>query len=258
MKQKPSTRSQKPEYVPLFGTNRIVDPDEPKGIPKISELIKIIVGKDKEWAAIHKHVLVNNMTFFEKCLGVGMLETATGVVHLPEDGPGQWQEIIHFIETGALSIECDAIFKAWLDSGRQDKDLFEQGYQMLAKTLKLYLVAERRGFERLQNYCIDLIRPCLEHTIVHERALLLLLDGTPITDPLRAMVLYDIAEYLKFIGWKKWLKECEQVYEIVFVDNSTYMKERFEATANQGRHPESVWKLTGCQYHSHSNGTKCS
>ncbi|KAJ9603687.1 hypothetical protein H2200_011873 [Cladophialophora chaetospira] len=72
------------------GEAQVILPDDNNRLDTVpnycgSQLITILVGKDKARYCIHKDILVSASPFFSKCLASGMKETETNTIELPEE-----------------------------------------------------------------------------------------------------------------------------------------------------------------------------
>ncbi|KAK4938665.1 hypothetical protein LTR10_020933 [Elasticomyces elasticus] len=86
-----------------------------------SLIVTFIVGPEKYAYTAHKAVVINKCPFVAKCLAVGMIESTTHTINLPEDSPAAFDHFISWIYHGeVIEIEQDntdkllTVLKAWV------------------------------------------------------------------------------------------------------------------------------------------------
>jgi hypothetical protein len=250
-----STRSKKGGSIPTFGTNMVIDP-KCKGGERYSEMIQLVVGKGEKqrWYAVWRGMLVDNIAFFDRCLSIGMAEAETGVVHLPDDDPQSWYELLHFMENGTMSFHIDAILKTNAGNGALFAD--DEEAAKLELTLQVYLLAEKRGFEKLQNFCIDRIRYSLQHLSLGTQLMLLIFENTPDDDPMRKVLVRNLSQYIWQQGWPTFKQKHKHTWDNVFLRHPSWMEQLMQATYEDVRKTR-VWNANRCELHVHRDGKSC-
>ncbi|KAJ9603688.1 hypothetical protein H2200_011874 [Cladophialophora chaetospira] len=88
-----------------------------------SPMVKVLVGKNKVLYHVYKEKLVSSCQFFEKCLSVGMKESHTDEIELPEERCGTFNQFVCYLYEGRVrAIEGNASLgdniEAWLMAGK--------------------------------------------------------------------------------------------------------------------------------------------
>lgn len=193
--------------------------------------VSVGTGKHKRIYNLHEDVLVTQCPFFEKCLRSGMKEQVEQAVNLPEDKPESFEIAVKWMYAEKVPTNIDDV-----------------------RIGAAYILANKLCMAELQNALVDQFRAiCRKGSFNLLSAVTWIWQQTPegcklrevSLDQLHFAILKSPASYKKADGFEKLMKTGGKLVTEMYW-KSVYQKQ----SANPAF-------LTGCVYHVHEDGKKC-
>ena len=200
--------SSKPTTLTVPPTARLpsdppLDPDAPQDWSKI---VKVLVGPQRKSFIVHQSTIIK-IPFFRLCLRNDMIEAAHGQIHLPEDSPSVFSEILSYVYGQKISFDLPSLYEigrcdAITDSSNQT----DATHGKMGLLVKVYILAKKFGIINLQALAIDQVRRSTKYVRIGSQCMKDIQHDTEEDDQLRLLALYEKGRNVKKDGWDKWSK----------------------------------------------------
>lgn len=141
-------------------------------------MVQVLVGRHQVSFMVHKNFLLK-IDFFKVCLDAGRQEYQTGKIKLPNDEPEVFAQVVYFVYYGQMEYD---VHKLWFENRcmKLEKEIATERDKHTLKAIKVYCLAQKSGFDELQNWCIDRISSSLDwRSFVAEEVTVILDDSLP-------------------------------------------------------------------------------
>jgi hypothetical protein len=209
----------------------------------ISEIVTVLVGKNKRPYYLHKDILVNNSEFFRKCLSIGMAEQTHGRIELPEDSCRGFDILVQWLYSKTVS----HVFKY------EDVDL----------AIRAYVLADKYAMHQACNSIIDALKAYWKRMLMYPDHFTWISkhadDASPLLNLACAMLASDL------------VREKEKYQHDIEGNGSAHRASGLKKLLAVSRHASMLlWAVTqvdpkaaqpdptkGCQYHVHGPNEFC-
>ena len=241
--------------VPLAGTG--VSTDAEHGETKCTQIVQIIVGGDKKEKTFIAHrSTLEKLGWFRACLRIPMVESAEGVIRMPEDDPDAFEEVLELIYFAKLSYDLVALFR---DNHHTfgDSSSLEVAMEVACMHL-VYILAKELRIEAAQNAALDAIITITGIATPSRSQYRHLMENTEDDDSMRQAVLQDIAVWVLRDG-SNWLYK-KSFYKKYVQSHFSRLGELSEAVVRykDATIPYMYGKKDRCEtWHVHMDTPKC-
>ena len=118
------------------------------------DIIDIIVG-NADPMRVQKHFLCQ-VPFFAKCLQPGFTEHEERTIRLPEDDPEEVEQLLKHAVSGGEALKKELVQDIQTSYFDRRRDIF---------AVKLYILANKFGYEDMQNSVVDALRQSYNEVI---------------------------------------------------------------------------------------------
>lgn len=212
------------------------------------EFIEVLVGADECKFIVHTHIL-RRVPFFRGCLDAPMKESQEGVVRLPEADADAFRQVVHWLYHGRLGYEMKAVAEKKVACLRE-----------MSTMIRTYLLAQMWLLEELQNTAIDNIGRGFAHVSPGQSALEIVCGETTDDNPLRRMVMGQLARRISFVGgWSAWKesKDDETTYKLFARKSVDHLEFVMDCISRFPNSTNPINPNDPCQWHIHVETTKC-
>lgn len=220
----------------------------------LSRFVEVVVGKHeklKGW--VSPEADLKKIPFLQSLLESEVLSGKVENIKLPDDDPGAFGQVLHFVRYRKMQYDLAALCKHNGGSNPEGKFFYAKSPEMV----KTYVLAKKLGVEAVQNAACDQLRNALAYILLTPSEMTHIVDHCDPTDPLFRLSMQALAVNIYKTGWERWRVSNGTWFES-FCDQRELNAEVIAEALVQ--YDSSDYPQTGagvCQWHTHETTTAC-